>query len=204
MLAILMSIHSKHIINIFDEEKLREIRKKFPIDYRGWIYIYCCQDETPVYIPWEFEVEKQEDGTYKALTDFERGNGKVVARFWCDGVDNINVVFEKYCAGDLSQEGLLDYSCLSFDELHDYLNGYSGARKIGKSIHITKLEIFDKPKPLSDFMPRKWDKCGVKDKNGLYQCHKCPHAIHYGHGFGDCGYAPLKRPPQSWQYIEVK
>lgn len=203
MLAILMSIHSKHIINIFDEKKLREIRKKFPIDYRGWIYIYCTKDNSYL-----FDYPNKGKTIFAIDTKYDKEfgyylNGKVVARFWCDGVDNINVVFEKYCAGDLSQEGLLDYSCLSFDELHDYLNGYSGARKIGKSIHITRLEIFDKPKPLSDFMPRKWNKCGVKDKNGLYQCHKCPHAIHYGHGFGDCGYAPLKRPPQSWQYIEV-
>ena len=185
--VILMSIHSNPLINILNEDKLREIRKKFPKDYRGWIYLYCCKGGAPVFIPWEFEVEKQEDGTYKALTDFERGNGKVVARFWCDGVDNINVVFEKYCAGDLSQEGLLDYSCLSFDELHDYLNGYSGARKIGKAIHITKLEIFDKPKPLSDFR-----KVGYETVQ--YQTMRTSEADKWR----------LTRAPQSWQYVFVE
>ena len=182
--VILMSIHSNPLINILNEDKLREIRKKFPKDYRGWIYLYCCKGGAPVFIPWEFEVEKQEDGTYKALTDFEKGNGKVVARFWCDGVDNINVVFEKYCAGDLSQEGLLDYSCLSFDELHDYLNGYSGARKIGKAIHITRLEVFDKPKPLSDFR-----KVGYETLQ--YQTMRTSEADKWR----------LTRAPQSWQYV---
>lgn len=185
--VILMSIHSNPLINILNKDKLREIRKKFPKDYRGWIYLYCCKGGAPVFIPWEFEVEKQEDGTYKALTDFERGNGKVVARFWCDDVDNINVVFEKYCAGDLSQEGLLDYSCLSFDELHYYLNGYSGARKIGKAIHISQLEIFDKPKPLSDFR-----KVGYETLQ--YQTMRTSEADKWR----------LTRAPQSWQYVFVE
>ena len=106
----------------------------------------------------------------------------------------------RFFTKSMNEEELLKQSCLTTKELENYL--WSNIC-CGYAIHIAKLEIFEEPKPLSDFMPRKWDKCGVKDRNGLYQCHKCPHAIHYGHGFGDCGYAPLKRPPQSWQYVEV-
>ena len=206
MLAILISLRSRHAIDIFNGEKLQELRKKFPKNYRGWVYIYVCKDKIPVYIPWEFEVEPQEDGTLKALTDFERGNGKVCARFWCDNIDEYYRGFNLEpnpitgIHDSIANSRLIEESCLTYDEICDY----SEKNKLSFfAIHISKLELFDKPKSLSDFMPRKWDKCGVKDKNGLYQCHKCPHAIHYGHGFGDCGYAPLKRPPQSWQYVEV-
>ena len=114
-----------------------------------------------------------------------RNQSLIDSKVYCDdGVDNINVVFEKYCAGDLSQEGWLDYSCLSFDELHDYLNGYSGARKIGKAIHITRLEVFDKPKPLSDFR-----KVGYETLQ--YQTMRTSEADKWR----------LTRAPQSWQYV---
>ena len=83
---------------------------------------------------------------------------------------------------------------------------YTG-EKLGtqiSDIHVNDLKVFDIPKLLTDFNRVKWDKCGVMDKNGLYQCHKCPYAIHYGHGFGDCGYDKPIKAPQSWMYVEIE
>ena len=182
--VILMSIHSNPLINILNEDKLREIRKKFPKDYRGWIYLYCCKGGAPVFIPWEFEVEKQEDGTYKALTDFEKGNGKVVARFWCDGVDEyihgINCDrLEKSDYEDFVKDNVCELSCLSEDELHAYASDLAFS-----SIHITRLEVFDKPKPLSDF--RK-----VGYEMFQYQTMRTSEADKWR----------LTRAPQSWQYV---
>ena len=212
MLAILIALRSRHAIDIFNGEKLQELRKKFPKNYRGWVYIYVTKalplllknkDRDKIFINKLKAVEKDDLDRFPHIQKF---NGKVVARFWCDNIDEYYRGFNLEpnpitgIHDSIANSRLIEESCLTYDEICEY----SESNKLSFfAIHISKLELFDKPKPLSDFMPRKWDKCGVKDKNGLYQCHKCPHAIHYGHGFGDCGYAPLKRPPQSWQYVEV-
>ena len=187
MKAILMSIHSDPLINILNEDKLRELRKKFPKDYRGWIYLYCCKNGKPVFIPWEFEVEPQEDGTLKALTDFEKGNGKVVARFYCDNVDEyihgINCDrLEQNNYEDFVKDKVCELSCLSEDELYSYASDLAFS-----SIHITRLEVFDKPKALSEFKTRYYPQFAGMVKN----------ETHYE-------LRPVIRAPQSWQYIEVE
>ena len=45
MRAILMSIRPQHTCNILNGIKLWEIRKKFPSDFVGWVYIYCTKDK---------------------------------------------------------------------------------------------------------------------------------------------------------------
>lgn len=162
MKAILMSIRPPHTCNILNLIKLLEIRKKFPKDYVGWVYIYCTKNGGMTY--------KYEDSKYHATTTKNYFphyciNAKVVARFWCDKVvefwnlDNI----------------MLAESCLSKEELGDYL----GFNK-GYAIHITNLEIFEKPKSLSEFGTLT-NKC-----NGFIG-----------------GKKPLTRAPQSWCYVEV-
>ena len=151
--AILMSIRPKHVCNIFNLIKLLEIRKKFPKDYVGWVYIYCTKqsDLFKSYIRMGYYT------TRSTADDLEyNGKGKVVARFWCDKVDLIRVRFNAYCGGELSQDGLCKYACLSLEELDDYLQGENGY-----AIHITNLEIFDRPKPLQPFFdldrpPQSW------------------------------------------------
>ena len=43
MKAILMSIQSKWLAKIIDGDKSAELRKRFPKDYRGWVYLYCTK-----------------------------------------------------------------------------------------------------------------------------------------------------------------
>ena len=196
--AILMSIRPKWVAKILNGEKTIEIRKKFPIDYVGWVYIYNTKTTKEgvlklAYIGNKLEFVLSYDKTSKY-------QGKVVARFWCDKVEQVfwhnprkdeHIPYLKSC-------NLLKCACLCQDEFEEYVGDNESY-----AIHITNLEIFDKPKEIKEFKRVKWNKCGVKDKNGLYQCHKCPHAIHYGHGFGDCGYDLPLKAPQSWCYIEV-
>lgn len=156
MKAILISIRPQWVAKILNGEKTIEIRKKFPSDYVGWVYIYCTKDK-------------------KYANLINRGGfltGMVVARFWCDKVEEIN---NRYC------RGMLIDSCLTNHELNNYLGNYQG-----KAIHITKLEIFDKPKEIREFV-----KCDDKH-------------IRIGNCFIGFGGIPrLTRPPQSWCYVEI-
>ena len=165
MKAILMSIRPEWVAKILNGEKTIEIRKKFPSDYVGWVYIYCTKGKTT------FE---------KTLARYH--DGKVVARFWCDKVEEIESCqvpftyeqwFTEYWTKTFSDmEDLLKASCLDYYTLDKYLE-YS---KTGFAIHITKLEIFNKPKEIRDFVACKYGKPIWK---------------------------PLTRAPQSFMFIEV-
>ena len=166
MKAIMMSIRPEWVAKILNKEKTIEIRKRFPKDYVGWVYIYCTKDK-------------------KYANLINRGGfltGMVVARFWCDKVEEIkadlreSVYFGTHLLGE---PVLLKESCLSYNELNDYLKG-----KNGYAIYITKLEIFDKPKEISEF--------------GRY--YLCEYALT---PFMHKEFVPLTRAPQSWCYIEI-
>lgn len=123
-------------------------------------------------------------------------NGKVVARF--------NATADKFewdsCARDndgywLENGNKLDLkpTCLSYEELFDYIKGGEGT-----AIHIQDLEIFDKPKEISEFNAY----C-----KGEMKCLHCKH--HWtddssGYSIDKCGRKPLTRAPQSFCFIEIE
>lgn len=184
MLAILISIRSRHIANIFNGKKLRELRKKFPKHYRGWVYIYCCKDnELLCQIDNEWNTIKVIRGA-KLKSIY---NGKVVARFWVDDVTeyinggrwNDDNTFGSY--DDYIKDNVCEEACITEEELFAYSDDLAFS-----SIHISKLEIFEEPKELNEF----WY---CTEKHCIFsECHKYMHCRKY-----------LKRPPQSWQYVEV-
>ena len=151
--SILLSIRPEWVERILNGKKTIEVRKQFPKDYKGWVYIYCTKNGDRLVLHRLF------NGGY----DFTLGkqfsyhdddcNGKVVARFWCDKVEEIETTYDEYRWGEedyltneLSPDELYEQSCLDFEQLNDYLKG-----KKGYAIHISKLEIFDKPRELSEF-----------------------------------------------------
>ena len=81
-------------------------------------------------------------------------NGKIVAE--CDfevekikwesfpGIDGNP--FDMYATWKCNQAYLLEHSCLTFQQLDDYLEGNNGY-----AIHIKNLHIFDSPKELSNY-----------------------------------------------------
>lgn len=164
MKSILMSIKPVWVCKILNGEKTVEVRKRFPKDYRGWVYIYCTKDQR-----WELDYG-YEDGwflwdrkshhyPFKYAEDFTPlFNGKVVARFWCDRVYEIESSGGgmQYQPKGMSQTEMAKGSALDYEAIHAYLKG-----KDGLGIHISKLETFEEPRAIG-----------------------------------------VKRPPQSWQWLE--
>ena len=126
------------------------------------------------------------------------GRGKVVGEFICDQIYTVAKDISKYMyIGDdeldyfsEAEEKGLDI-CLSDYELDSYLNN-----GLGYGLHISDLVIYDKPKELSEF----YQKCKSYDKDEWENddCLECENPC------GNGGKLYLKRPPQSWCYVEVK
>lgn len=196
MKAIMISIQPKWVEKILNGEKTIEVRKKFPADYVGWVYIYCTKG-------------KQEIGKFNTKGSYEHSlNGKVVARFWCDKVD---------CYDDIAywSEENEKATCLTPNDFFDYMFHIRCCRSC-RFIHITKLEIFDEPKELSEFMtPKSYQqyqrdlKQAYKDDEKTlsrlysgcafeYECANCVELIEMTK---DC--YGLKKAPQSYCFIET-
>ena len=174
MKAILMSIRPQWIEKIFNGEKTKETRKNFPKDFRGWVYMYCTKNgDRSIYLPWEFDCHI-ENGEYVADCDFEKGNGKVVGRFWCDNVD-------EYSRYDTIRTSEIEKTCLTSTEIRNYAND----KKVS-FIDISKLEIFDTPKELNEFATTKQQLVYIGQIQPIFQN------------------ISLTKAPQSWQYIEVE
>jgi len=171
MKSILMSIKPQWVAKILNGEKTIEIRKKFPKDYVGWVYIYCTKDK-------------------KYANLINRGGfltGMVVARFWCNKAEQIEphiIKWEmKHETNNTSQDELLKQACLNIVELLNYCGG------VGYAIHITKLEIFDRPKELSEFKSYKKNIVNTKINGMIFETELDN---------------SLTKAPQSWCYVEVE
>ena len=199
--AVLLSVKPEWVAKILNGEKTIEVRKLFPKDYVGWVYIYCCKNDNLC------RISKIPQDRYICGKDFDTrdfphlssgydGKGKVVARFWCDKVREIynyetisreltigEITFRSYDRKIYNEKELCKKSCLSSEELYDYLNDQNGY-----AIHISKLEIFDKPKELCEFK-RCIGKIGCYD---IFSKEEWDKPI----------YDALTKAPQSYMYIE--
>ena len=173
MKAIMISIKPKWVAKILNGEKTIEIRKKFPVDYVGWVYIYNTKTTKDgvlklAYIGNKLEFVLSYDKTSKY-------QGKVVARFWCDKVEEHK---DFACMFPYSKLRYNKATCLNEEEIEDY--GFIESKGFVPlfAIHITKLEIFDRPKEISEF-----EREIGRDENVI-------------------AYSRLNRAPQSWCYVE--
>lgn len=177
---LLISIKPEHLVNILNGKKTLELRKTVPKDYKGWVYIYCTKGGKGLF----------KDNDYFLFNNGNSSlslNGKVVARFWFDEYEEItlqpiskNSKVHVYQSEKLSNYDLMLKTCLQEHEMVNYLeaeNGYIW--------HIKQLEIFDKPKELSDYLVRKKDEYS---KRNYYTYSEFS----------------VERPPQSYQFVYVK
>ena len=100
-------------------------------------------------------------------------------------------------------EHTLEGTCLSKDEVLKYIGYQKGTNIYAKDysfygLHISDLVIYEEPKDLSEF----YKECEK------YECDDCPylHIENTPNSYeGWCMVdekKPLKRPPQSWCYVE--
>lgn len=106
-------------------------------------------------------------------------NGKVFAEFVCDRIRP-----EPEVADGLVDICLGMQSCVDPVDILKYANG-----KMVYSWHISDLVIYDKPKELGEF--KRCDECPY---GPLEKC--------WNHEYGCDGEHSVRRPPQSWCYVE--
>lgn len=113
-------------------------------------------------------------------------HGKVIGEFTCDRIFPINVFDNGSIQNWLFEH--MERSCLTYEELA----GYIGNGETGYGWHISDLRIYDQPREFTEFRKS----C----PNDLY----CEDCAMYSNNNGICnnGALPLRRPPQSWCYVE--
>ena len=181
MKSVLISIQPKWCELIASGKKTVEVRKTKPkLETPFKVYIYCTLSGSNDF----FKENCNGDISQWNKSKMSFKKGKVIGEFVCDKIIDIDYGIEEgvYFDGEY-QEGFEtngngnNPTCLSFTELENYLT-----ENVGYGWHISDLVIYDTPKELSEFhLP-----C-IPECDGLceYGCLR-----------------PLKRPPQSWCYVE--
>ena len=173
MKSVLLSIKPKWCELIANRRKTIEVRRTRPkIETPFKCYIYCTQQKIPGEILLTYD--KKVVGRNKGFR--EEGDiplsGKVIGEFVCDSI----ISRCESANADLSEQ----YGCIKREKLFEYAKG-----KELFGWHISDIIIYDKPKELDYF--RKPFEChrGIQ-KDGCVGCWDCE----------------IKRPPQSWCYVD--
>ena len=176
MKSVLISIQPKWCELIENGKKTVEVRKTKPkLETPFKCYIYETLGE-------KIKLSNCVKGT------INRGVGKVIGEFVCDKITDCR---------DIHGQAFFTLSCMSLKEWMKYTEGHKGAVW---AWHISNLVIYDKPRELSEFYIECDDGCEDCDfwksvrVNADEFDMECSSEI-YGH-------IPLKRPPQSWCYVE--
>ena len=186
MKAVLVSLKPYYYYLVGEGIKKIEVRKGMPKaeDWNRDTFFYMSKDEKSfAKIPKEFQ-EK-----------YRKHFGKVGLQFVCGRIDKI---------GWFSSPNKVDWkdnyneeTCLTNGETYEYTKG-----NIFYEWHISNLEIYDTPKELSEFKrfcdggKKGCDDCDYyyleNSESGRYEECCCDNL------------RPLKRPFESWGYVEVE
>ena len=172
--AVMISIRPKWVEKICRGEKTIEVRKTRPkLETPFKCYIYRTKGAVPHVINGEL-VQMRVGGT-------------VIGEFTCDRIDEYDddTIFsfrqEHYARWN---DFDLNCACMHPEDFQNYADG-----KWLYGWHISDLKIYDKPKDLGEF-ERPYE-CDLCDATWASECNAC-------HDNGK-----IKRPPQSWCYVEV-
>ncbi len=183
MKEILISIQPQWVEKILNGEKTIEIRKTMPkCDLPAKVYIYCTKaiKFKDIYL---HELKKVNDKYELGLHGNNIMNGKVVAEFTLNNIDDFSV-FENGSVQYWSAHNL-EKSALTYEEVSKYV----GLNKKGYAWHISDLKVYDEPKKLSEFKVFNKDVAEIGMFGWMFNEEELPK------------YIPLKRAPQSWQYV---
>ena len=206
--SVLISIRPRWIDLISRGEKTIEVRKSRPkLNPPFKCYIYCTKAQNPVLVA----LQNLEDSPYVMTcgTGTRRYpvedaswarllNGTVCGEFTCDAILPITV----FVNGSIQNWNFwsLNEACISYEDMADYI----GHGKNGYGWRIADLKIYDEPKELGSF---------IRPSSGCCNEGKCDGCKYLERGYGeledDCcadfdtdSFSPLRRPPQSWCYVE--
>ena len=223
--AVLISIQPKWCELIANGQKTIEVRKSRPkLETPFKVYIYCTLQGSNKFfkniLNGNISEWNKENWGFK--------KGKVIGEFICNKMSEYEAEFHKdneyyqdireiFRYDDNPDDDCRDFkiltsndednaddcelckrSCLSFDDFKNYIG--EGFCNPFYGWHISDLVIYDKPKELSEFYSKCNEICEYCD---LWQNVRV-NADEYDM---DCssdyyGHKPIKRPPQSWCYVE--
>ena len=195
--AVLLSIKPQWCELIANGKKTVEVRKTKPkLEPPFKVYIYCTN--TRPYLVWGDVFRGSWETEFTHLSGYNRKeaekiwdvfNGKVIGEFVCKHITEI----KPFGFDDITK--FEKQTCLNSADIVRYLKGF-----YGYGWHISNLEIYDTPLPLSHFIAE--GNCNEEN------CHCCPY-FERGDGWHfedncsmDCGRHPIFRAPQSWCYVE--
>ena len=201
MKSVLISIQPKWCELIASEKKTVEVRKTKPkLETPFKVYIYCTKDK------WQHLVQMpdksyriyngKEYGKYdKSLIFGGEANGKVIGEFVCDRIFAADcdcvAPFDKNTKAYIDKE-----SCISKAEFVKYTK-----MRLAFGWHISNLKIYDKPKELGEFYKEDFDEVlsNWEDLFSIGIPSGC--SVEYPPEPKREDYI-IKRPPQSWCYVE--
>lgn len=217
MKTIIISIGPEWCEKILNGEKIIEVRKTAPKPPFK-VYIYCTKgrdslvySKDPEDIAWcKPFIDKENNRVWtthnsklrKYCKDRE-WNGKVVAEFVCNNV-------EDFSEWEYDYPSLLRHIDLYAGTKGDYrfLDNYLKGNKKGYALHITDLNIYDKPKELGEF----YKPCIMPE---MPYCPACKYGnVQYSPDEVECAsdlegascewlcLNSVKRPPQSYMRIQ--
>lgn len=192
--AVMLSIRPKWCEKIASGEKTIEVRKTRPkLATPFKCYIYCTAERAGYDALWVLDAPTREKYSFVAVSAYlenpkgaNKGNGKVIGEFTCDEINRVNICGFWDDSGK-QLDNRLKETCLTSKEFLDYLG-----EKVGYGWHITDLRIYDAPRELSEF------------RRACINSWYCESCAMYRENNGTCGNErlQLKRPPQSWCYVE--
>lgn len=174
--AVMLSIRPKWCAKIIIGRKTMELRKSVPkLEVPFKCYIYCTSGHPYISV----KGGNLDRDTVRTNT-VGRCNGKVIGEFVCDYIlqrcemANADIAEQQSCVR--REDIYFKYS----EEGKHYIYGW----------HISDLRIYDAPRELSEFR-RATDPCDSCHAEYTWECTDCKKLG------GD-----IKRPPQSWCYVE--
>ncbi len=206
--AVLISIRPKWCEKIANGEKTIEVRKTRPkMETPFKCYIYCTRDGHDTDRLWVLNNQPRQeyDGLAAVCANLgecpERhslGNGKVIGELVCDRIDTLLPANEPYGIYDIDDDYVFQ-TCLEYGALWDYGNGQTLY-----GWHISNLKIYNEPKALNEFTAA----CRYKNDDGTCPSRRiaCSFQRYDYNPDGsinivECGNT-IRRPPQSWGYVE--
>ena len=152
--CVLLSVRPQYCELIASGKKTIEVRKTRPkLQTPFKCYIYCTRDKEhtlfkdwidPPFVVKEYNIMngKGIKNVFHDNRPWGNANGKVIGEFVCDKITNLFADSRFWL-----DEKLVEQACLTGNQIRKYANGKESVY----GWHISALQIYDKPRELSEF-----------------------------------------------------